>query len=145
MNNRIMPYRIPSYIMTENGAQFLSKVFTTLCLFRIVKKLMTTADHLQANGQVERYNRTIVAILFYYVFEHQRDLYTYVQPLSYTYITQAHRTTGTSLFNVVLPTEPQFAATFRVLTGTPSNIPKDVHSQYTNHILLERAKLMRQQ
>lgn len=43
--------------------QFVSKYFKTLCLFFALKKVATTAYHLQTNCQLERYIHTIIARL----------------------------------------------------------------------------------
>lgn len=61
LDNWILPYGIPNYVLTDNGPQFVSKYFMTLCLFLGFKKLTNTAYHRQTNGQVERYNSMLIA------------------------------------------------------------------------------------
>lgn len=61
----------------------------------------TTTYHPQANGQVKRFNKTLVQRLRHYVAE-QRDWDRHVEPLTYAYIYQVHRTTGTTPFDLVL-------------------------------------------
>lgn len=61
LDNWILRYGVPNYLLTDNGAQFVSIFFTMLSLLLGIKKLMTTTYHLQTNGQVECYNCTVVA------------------------------------------------------------------------------------
>lgn len=54
--------------------------------FRLeIKHLVTTLHHLQANGPVKRFNRTIVTSLWHYFVEHWSDWDQYVQPMTYVY------------------------------------------------------------
>lgn len=59
----------------------------------------------QANGQVERYNETLVARLRHYITKQQADLDDYVQPLAYGSATQVQRTTKPSLYSSMLSRE----------------------------------------
>lgn len=43
LNNWSMQYGIPSYVLADIGPQFVSKLFTTLCLFLRVKRLTNKA------------------------------------------------------------------------------------------------------
>lgn len=92
------------FVRPYGSSQFLRKFFTTLCLFLGVRKLATSADHLKENGNVECYNRTLVARLYHHVFEYQKVWDTYLQRLPYAYNTQKHRATGTLHFNLIFPT-----------------------------------------
>jgi transposase InsO family protein len=47
-------YAIPLLLLTDNGTQFISKFFHTVCRLLGVKQLLTTAYHSSTNGQVER-------------------------------------------------------------------------------------------
>ena len=119
----IYPYGLPSMILSDNGVQFTSKFFEAMCTTLGVKHLTTTTYHPQTNGQVERYNRTLVARLRHYVAENQADWDDFVQPLTYAYNTQVHRSTGRSPFDLVLsrsPTNPTLP-TDTALPTLPAN------------------------
>ena len=60
----------------------------------------------QANGQVERYNRTILAMLRNYVSEHQSDWEEYASALTYAYHNHVHRSTSTTPFDLMLSRPP---------------------------------------
>lgn len=68
--------------------------------------MTTTTDHPQTNGQVERYNRTIVTRLCHYVATNQRDLDCFVKPSTYQYNTKVHQATNVTLFSFVLTAHP---------------------------------------
>ena len=66
--------------------------------------------HPQTNGQVERYNRTILAMLRNYVNEHQDDWDRCATALTYAYNNHVHRSTGTTPFSLVLSRpSPEFS------------------------------------
>lgn len=62
-------------------------------------------DHLptQANGQVERYNRTILAALCQYLADNPRDGDLYTRALTYAYNCQPHRSLAIEPFELTLP------------------------------------------
>lgn len=93
-------------LSTDNGPPFPSKFFLTECSFLGVKHLTTTAHHLQTNGQVDRYKKTIATRLCHLVAEHQRDWDTSVQPLKIVYYTQVPCVTKTTPHSHVLSGHP---------------------------------------
>lgn len=87
----VIPYGIETYLLTDNGPQFVKKVFATLCAFPGEKFFTTTANNPQNNDQTERYNKKIVSRRHYYVTEHRRNWDQYVKPW---YTTIMRRFTG---------------------------------------------------
>lgn len=67
----IVPYGLPTYLLTDNRVQLTKKFFATLCTVLGVKDLATTAYDPQSNSQAERYNKRIHSHLQHYVAEHQ--------------------------------------------------------------------------
>lgn len=67
---------IPHHVWANNGPQFDSKSFTTLCLFVGVNKLATSTYVPLENGQAQRYKCALPARLHQYISEHQRYLET---------------------------------------------------------------------
>ena len=70
------------------------------------KNNFTTTYHPQANGQVERYNRTILAALRTYVADHPRDWDLYTDELTYAYNCLPHTSTDVAPFDLVLSKPP---------------------------------------
>jgi hypothetical protein len=71
-----------------------------------VKQLFTSTYHPQTNGQVERFNRTVLEKLTHYVTSAQDDWDEHVRGVVYGYNCQVHATTGLSPFELVLSRPP---------------------------------------
>ena len=50
-------------IISDHGAIFTSKFWSSLCYFLGIKRRLSTAFHLQTDGQTEQQNSTIKAYL----------------------------------------------------------------------------------
>lgn len=60
VNQFFSRFGIPFEILTDRGSNFESALFTELCALLKINKTRTTAYRPSANGQVERYNRTLM-------------------------------------------------------------------------------------
>jgi transposase InsO family protein len=69
----VFPYGPSRYLLTDKGTQFNAKFFLAVCQEFGIAKIFTTAYHPQTNGQVERFNRTIINSLRGYVERRQED------------------------------------------------------------------------
>ena len=90
----IVRYGVPSYIHSDQGRQFESKLFQEVCDILNIKKTRTTPYHPQSDGMVERFNKTLVTMLSSYVSEHQRDWDKYIPYVMMAYRSAEHETTG---------------------------------------------------
>lgn len=54
LENWVIYYEAPDFILTDNGKQFTSKFFAALYASLEAKLVTTTEYHLQINGQVEQ-------------------------------------------------------------------------------------------
>lgn len=62
--DEIVPFfGVPEALLSDRGANLLSHHMLDMCELLGVKKLNTTAYHPQCNGMVERFNRTLKAML----------------------------------------------------------------------------------
>ena len=102
----VFKYGPPKTLISDNGKQFASKFFQNVCSLLGVTNIFTSTYHPQTNGQVERYNRTILAMLRNYVGEQQDDWDQYVSALTYAYNCHVHTSTGTTPFDLVLSRPP---------------------------------------
>ena len=91
-----------------------------------VKDLYTTTYHPQTNGQLERFNRIILASIRHYIAEHPKDWDLFSDALTYAYNTQAHRSTSVAPFELVLSRPPEPLA----FEATPSIDPVSDEAQY---------------
>lgn len=98
----IFKYGVPKMLLSDNGPQFSARFFQSICVLIGVTNVFTSGYHPKTNGQSERYNRTIVAMLRNYDNEHQSDWDTYAGALTYAYNCHVHRSTRTTPFDFVL-------------------------------------------
>ena len=103
----IFVYGPPVSVLSDNGKQFTAKFFQDVCRIIGIKNVFTTTYHPQTNGQVERFNRTILAALRHYVGDHPKDWDLYSDALTYAYNTQAHGSIGVAPFELVLSRAPE--------------------------------------
>jgi len=71
LDNWVAAYGPPATVLSDNGPQFRSTFFQGVCLLLGISNIYSTTYHPQTNGQVERYNRTIMGQLRTYVEGHQ--------------------------------------------------------------------------
>jgi hypothetical protein len=71
-----------------------------------IAKLFTTAYHPQTNGQVERFNRTIVNALRNYVGERPQEWDEFTAALTFSYNCRLHSSLGLAPFELVLSRPP---------------------------------------
>jgi transposase InsO family protein len=102
----VFVYGAPRLLLSDNGTQFNSKFFQACCQILGIHQKFTTAYHPQCNGQVERFNRTILSQLRKYIGEHQNDWDLFNGALTYAYNTQVHTSTGCTPFELILSRPP---------------------------------------
>ena len=69
----VFVYGPPLTVLSDNGPQFAAKLFIDICRIIGAKNVFTTTYHPQCNGQVERFNRTIINALRHYVADHPKE------------------------------------------------------------------------
>ena len=99
-------YGPPVSLLTDNGPQFTAKFFQAVCAELGIHKVFTTAYHPQTNGQVERYNRTILASLRGYVAVRQDDWDDYTSAVTFAYNCRVHASLGMPPFELALTRPP---------------------------------------
>ena len=67
----ISVYGPPDIVLTENGPQFASLFFQGVCNLMGIRNLYTSTYNPHTNGQVERFNKTLVDMLMHYIEDHQ--------------------------------------------------------------------------
>jgi Chromo (CHRromatin Organisation MOdifier) domain/Integrase core domain/Integrase zinc binding domain len=102
----VFSYGPPRYLLTDNGAKSAAKFFLAVCRELGIAKVFTTAYHPQTNGQVERFNRTIVNSIRGYVSGRQSDWDEFTSALTFGYNCRIHSSLGFTPFDLVLSQPP---------------------------------------
>ena len=63
MSKFICRFGVPRQLHSDQGTNFESKVFAEVCMLFDIEKTCTTPLHPQSDGQVERFNRTLIEML----------------------------------------------------------------------------------
>ena len=92
---------IPSEILSDQGAQFVSNVMKEVSRLLSIKQLTTTPYHPQCNGLVERFNGTLKMMLKRMCAECPRDWDRYVDPLLFAYREVPQESLGFSPFEML--------------------------------------------
>ena len=70
LNEMFFRFSLPDQILSDQARQFESTLITELCNVPQIQKSRTTPYHPQADGLVERSNRTLLSMLSIVVDEH---------------------------------------------------------------------------
>ena len=107
----IFHYGPPVDLIADNGKQFTAKFFQDVCRTLNVNNIFTTTYHPQTNGQVERFNRTILSALRTYIADHPKDWDLYTDAITYAYNCKPQTSTSVAQFDLVLSRPPPEIAT----------------------------------
>ena len=87
-------FGIPRQLHSDQGRQFESKLFSEMCHLLQIEKTRTTPYHPQSDGMVERFNRTLVAMLGAFVNSNHTDWDEQLQYVMMAYRSTEHESTG---------------------------------------------------
>ena len=87
-------FGMPLQLLTDRGPEFEGELFTELCKWIEIDKIRTTAYRAATNGMVERFHRTLNAILGKIINENQRNWCEKVPIAAAAYRASVHETTG---------------------------------------------------
>ena len=130
----ICRYGVPKSIHSDQGANLCSSVVQGVCNLLNIDQTRTSAYHPMGNGQVERFNRTIEAMLAKVVKESQRNWDYHLQKALLAYRTAVHETTGFSPYHLNFGRSPTLPIDIILgnLSGEYSSYPEfvqEVHGQ----------------
>jgi transposase InsO family protein len=102
----VFSYEPPRYLITDKGTQFYAKVFLAVCRELGIAKILTTAYHPQTNGQVERFNRTIIKSLRGYFERRQNDWDEHSSAITFCYNCRVQYSLNLAPFELIMSRPP---------------------------------------
>uniref|UniRef100_A0A146QJK2 Pol polyprotein n=1 Tax=Fundulus heteroclitus TaxID=8078 RepID=A0A146QJK2_FUNHE len=90
----IARFGAPLELHTDQGRNFESSLFRNVCRLLQITKTRTTPYHPSSNGQVERFNRTLLQMLRCYVDRNQKNWDEQLPLLTAAYRSSQHMVTG---------------------------------------------------
>ena len=84
----------PLQVHSDQGRNFEAKIFQEMCTYLQIEKTRTTSLRPQANGSVERFNRTLINMLSMYCQNDQTQWDEYLQQLMMAYRASVNSSTG---------------------------------------------------
>ena len=96
VNEFICRFGVPRELHSDQGRNFESKVFAEICKLLDIEKTRTTPLHPQSDGQVQRFNRTVVEMLRGKIKEDQKDWDLQLPACMMAYRSAVHKSTDVS-------------------------------------------------
>lgn len=95
----------PRTIHTDQGRNFESNLFKEVCRLLNIHKTRTTPYHPESDGQIERFNRTLLSMLSLFVDENQTNWDLLLPYVMMAYRSSVHASTGFTPYKVVFGQE----------------------------------------
>ena len=130
----ICRFSVPEQLHSDQGRQFESELIAEVCKLLNIKKTRTTAYHPQSDGQVERFNRTLLNMLATVAKNHPHKWEESLCKVCLAYNSSIHETTGYSPFFLVygrearLPVDVMFGDSQSTAFSSPSEFVRDLRS-----------------
>ncbi|XP_023205547.1 uncharacterized protein LOC106700194 [Xiphophorus maculatus] len=96
VNNFLARFGAPLELHTDQGRNFESVLFKKICQLFQISKTRTTPYHPASNGQVERFNRTLLQMIRCYVDQNQKNWDEHLPLLTAAYRSAQNSSTGFS-------------------------------------------------
>jgi hypothetical protein len=94
LNEVFARYGCPYDLHSDQGRNFTGEIFTELCKVLQIRKTRTTPYHPSGNGQVERFNRTLIRMIKAYLKGEQENWDRNLGCLAGAYRASVHESTG---------------------------------------------------
>ncbi len=96
----------PPMLLSDRGSNFLSSLLREVCFLMNTNKIFTSGYRPQTNGQMEKYNSTMMNSLSMFVSSHQWDWDEHLNAVLFAYRVFPSDVTGESLFYMLYGREP---------------------------------------
>ena len=122
VNEFISRFGVPRQLHTDQGTNFESGIMKEICRILDIDKTRTTPFHPQSDGQVERFNRTLLEMLRSKVCEDQTDWDEQLSSCLMAYRSSVHESTGETPNQLMLGRELEVP--LDVITELPPDAPR---------------------
>ena len=115
-------FGIPEQLHSDQGKQFELQLLKEICTILRIDKTRTTPYHLQSDGLVEHFSRTLVLMLSTTTDENPFELEDHVQKVCMAYNTSIQSTTGFTPFFLMFRREARLPVDllFKLPSSSPS-------------------------
>ena len=132
-DNFIVHYGFPARIHSDQGQNFESHLIEELCQIARVEKSRTTPYHPMGNGQVERFNQTLLKMLGTLEEYQKSDWKSHVPTLVHAYNATFHNSTGFSPYFIMFGRHPRLAID-AFLGITPDTLSSTKSTEYVRKL-----------
>jgi hypothetical protein len=123
----ILKFGIPVMVLTDQGSNFMSEVFTNICKLLKIKKIKCTPYHPQTNGTMERTQRVLVEYLRCFISEDQSNWDKWLQYAPFVFNTTPHTATGYTPQELLFGRKPN-------IPGILQSEPAETQYTYDNYV-----------
>lgn len=102
----VLKFGIIRRLITDNGSNFISDAMSMVCSRLDIKRSLTSVEHPNTDGLVERFNRTLKDGLALYVDQDPLTWDEYLPFVTFAYNTAKHASTGYSPFKLLYGRDP---------------------------------------
>ena len=133
LTKEVIPFFwVPEALLSDRGTNLLSNLMKDVCSALGINKLNTTAYHPQCDGMVERFNRTLKAMLRKHAGRYGNQWDRYLARILWAYRNTPHETTGE---------KPSFLLFGMNCSPTEAEL-SPLPNQYETDVMAFRAELM---
>jgi len=118
-------FSAPEPLHSDQGRQFESRLLSEVCKLMHIHKTRTTPYHPQSDGLVERFNRTMLAMLATCAKDNPLDWEKHVRKVCMAYNTSVQASTGYTPFFLMFGRQARMPA--NVMHGVPTSSTPSVN------------------
>lgn len=135
VENFICKFGIPTFIITDQGKDFMSDLLNQVSKLFKIKQINCTAYHPQSNGALERSHSTLADYLKHYINKDQTDWDKWLEFAMFSYNTTTHTSTKFTPHELMFGVKPNIPSS---LLETPSF--KYTYDNYLDELKLKLQK-----
>uniref|UniRef100_A0A914P713 RNA-directed DNA polymerase n=1 Tax=Panagrolaimus davidi TaxID=227884 RepID=A0A914P713_9BILA len=129
LNYVVCQHSVPSLVVSDQGRQFTAIIFKELSNSMGFTHRLTSVYNPESNGQVERNNRSIAAMLHAYVNAQSTDWDIYLQLIIFALNTSIQESTRFSAFELVFGRQPQLPTDLALELNPSANYSTNFREQ----------------